>query len=48
MIVISHRAASIRFCSNIFVFESGSIIADDGHETFLRECPAYAALLQEQ
>ena len=48
MIMISHRATSIRFCSNIFVFENGSIIANGDHDTLLRQCPAYAALLQEE
>ena len=47
IIMISHREASIRFSSRIFLFQHGRVVASGDHKTLMNSSPEYVSILQE-
>lgn len=43
-IIVTHRLASISFCSRIIVMSEGRIVGDGTHEDLLRRSPEYREL----
>lgn len=45
---VSHRLASCRFCSRIFMIDDGKLVADGSHDELMKCCPIYNEMFNKQ